>query len=584
MISKLLFEVSWEVCNKVGGIYTVITSKIEVIQRHFKGEYHLIGPFLPEKPPLDFVEETPPAAFKDAFGKLRDMGIKCHYGTWNVAGKPNTILIDITSFASQRNGIKQRLWDEYQIDSLNTEYYEFDQPVIWATAVGITLEAISREGSDHIIGHFHEWLAGAGLLYLKSAKSPISTVFTTHATMLGRSIAASGRNLYSLLDSINPLQEAQNMGIQAKHLMEVACAANATVFTTVSEITAIEAEKLLGRYPDVLLLNGLNIAAFPTFEERSIKHKIFKQKIFEFLLYYFFPYYSFDLSETLIFFTCARYEFRDKGIDIMIEALSRLNQRLKAENSKRTIVTFIWVPANISGIDAELLETRKYFKDLKGDIDDESDDIKNRLISALVAKKPVKIDTLLDAELLEEIQRKVQRLVRDGRPPLSTHNLCDPNDAVLQSLRKNGLTNNPDDRVKVIFYPAYLTGADSLLDTSYYESMLGSHLGIFPSYYEPWGYTPLECAALGTCALTTDVAGFGRYIAKKASSKVPGIYVLPRYNDDDPSGKLADIMHRFSRLNKQQRVKNKIEAKRLASSADWKIFIKNYLEAYRLAQ
>jgi len=588
--ADILFEVSWEVCNKVGGIFTVIQSKILPIKEHYGDNYFLIGPYFPKKIWGIFEEHLAPEHCRGAFETLKREGIEVHCGSWITKGNPNTVLIDFTNFSAQKDDIKRKLWDWYQIDSLNTEWFDFDEPVIWAYAVGRVLEELGKVYADkRIVAQFHEWLAGAGLLYLKHQKVKIGTVFTTHATTLGRALAMQERDIYEQLEKIDSDAEAKRLGpsIWAKHMLEKQCALNADVFTTVSEITGIEAAHFLGRKPDVLLFNGLDMSKFPSFEEASLKHKLFKSRIRQFLMYYFFPYYSFDIDNTLIYFIAGRYEFHDKGVDVFIKALGKLNDLLKAEKCEKTIVAFIWIPGNIKAIRPELLESKTFFNDLKNSIDDVHEDIHNRLFYQLISGKDISKEDLLGVDFLQDLKPKLKRLQRSGLPPISTHFLYDEDkDLIMNTLRQVGLDNSPDDVVKVVFYPIYLSGADGLLDTSYYESMQGSHLGVFPSYYEPWGYTPLEAAALGVSSLTTDLSGFGQYICKECvQGKYPGIFVLPRFkkSNEEIINALTDMMSKFAHFTTKERIENKIMAQKIAATADWKLFIERYIEAHNLA-
>jgi len=583
-----LFEVSWEVCNKVGGIYTVVKSKVSFMLEHYKENYFAIGPYFPNKAAGEFDEKLPLPKLKKIFETLDSEGIKCHYGRWLAKGEPNTVLIDFEQYVKNKNEIKGKLWDDYKIDSLGTEYHDYDEPVVWATAVGRFIEEFAKNSeNEKIVAHFHEWLAGAGLLYLKSRKANVATVFTTHATMLGRTLA-SAENLYELIGRVDPDKEAYNHKVHTKYQTERACAQNADVFATVSGITAIETEALLKKKPDLLLPNGLDLDKFPTFEEISIKHKLFKRKIKEFLIYFFFPHYSFDLEETLIYFISGRYEFHDKGIDIFIKALSKLNERLKKEDFKKTIVAFFWIPGNVRSIKQELLENRTLYQDLRESINDNIEDIKNSVIYLLASHRNIKRQTLFDKDLYYEIKLKTFKLIKKGKALISTHDLYnEEEDQIIKALKEAKLENSVEDKVKVVFYPMYLTGADQLLDLNYYESMLGSHLGVFASYYEPWGYTPLEAAALGVASVTTDLAGFGMFVKeiKREDDNYPGIFVLERLEstDEETVKKLAGVLYDYSKLNREERIKNKIEAVRLSKFADWKIFTKNYIEAHNLA-
>ena len=585
MEGEILFEASWEVCNKVGGIYTVVKSKANAVKKLYGEGYFLIGPYFHNKSQWEFKEKAIPAGLKETADALRERGINCHFGKWIGAGEPNTILIEFSDFAGRGNEIKKELWEAFRIDSLGTKYYDYDQTIIWSYAAGILIgEYAKKYPQKRIIAQFHEWLSGGGLLYLKKNNANVATVFTTHATILGRTIASSGRALYSEIKKISPTDEAYKYGIQAKYLTEKACALNSDVFTTVSEITAMESTVLLGRKPDVVLNNGLNISSFPTFEDTSLKHREFREKLREFAAYYFMPYYTLDVTKTLFFFLAARYEFRDKGIDVFVKALSILNKRLAHEKKAPSIIVFLWVPAGVKGLRQEVIENNANYFDIKEKVDEQILTIKNRIMKSLISADTDKVKDLVEGEDKEEIEERISAFKKSGLPPICTHYLFnEQQDAIINSLLREGLNNKKENKVKVVFYPVYLTGKDNLLNTNYYESIMGCHLGVFPSYYEPWGYTPLETAALAVPSLTTDLSGFGRFIRKlKRDEKNPGIFVLERAKkgDDEFSSELAETLFSFSLLDKNSRVKNKLEAKRLSSKADWSFLIKNYRKAH----
>jgi glycogen(starch) synthase len=587
MIAKkadMVMEISWEICNKVGGIYTVIKSKAARTIEYYKDNYILIGPYFADKARGEFQEELPEGALKQIFDELKQENIICHCGKWLIEGTPRVILMDFAGFRARTNDVKKDLWEAYKIDSMYAPP-DYDEPVVWSYAVGKLIEKLVHLHSNKkIVAQFHEWLSGAGLLYLKKNRIRIATVFITHATILGRSMAGYNINPCTIM-GVNPDSEAKKYGIQAKYQVEKQSAQQADIFSTVSEITALEAEKLLGRKPEVLVLNGLDISKFPSFEDGSIKHKLYKNQIKEFLMYYFFPYYLFDIEKTLIFFLAGRYEFHAKGIDILIKALGKLNQKLKSEKSDITIVTFIWVPTGIRGVKLELLENRIFFKDIKDSLDEEMDDIKRSMLTGLISNRNINQSDLFDKEFMSSIQKKIMNFKKQKEPFLVTHDLIDDNDAILQSFFENNLQNKEEDRVKMIYYPTYLSGADGLLDLEYYEAMTGGQLGIFPSFYEPWGYTPLEAGALGVASITTDLSGFGKYIVKQLRETEPGVYVIKRLhkNDEEAVQELVDIMHLYATYSKEQRVSNKIEARRLSMLADWKNFIENYIKAHNLA-
>ena len=586
--ANYLFEVSWEVCNKVGGIWTVVKSKIEPTISTYGENYCLVGPYFPDKASSEFQEILPPDSFRGVFESLKKEGISCHFGSWLVPGEPKTILIDFSGFTSQKDIIKKELWDSYKIDSLNSQYFDFEEPVVWSYAVGKLLEQLAPLIKGKIVAHFHEWLSGAALLYLKSRNVPIATVFTTHATMLGRTLTGSGIDLYKDMASLDPGKLCYDFKVNDKHQMETACAHNADAFTTVSEITGIEAEGLLKKKPDVLLPNGLDMEKFPTYEDCSVKHYLFRDKIREFCLYYFSPYYYVDLEQTLIFFIAARYEFHDKGIDVFIDALADLNQKLRESNSKKTIIAFFFIPAGASGIKTEILENKTRYQDIRDNIEDSMKFITQHLLYSIISQNPIDGDSLLGADMRQEYKRKVMALKKKtGTPPLCTHDLYNEgNDPILNSLKSHNLLNKEEDKVKVVFYPIYLSGADRLLDLSYYEAMMGSHFGVFPSYYEPFGYTPLEAGALAVPSVTTDCAGFGRFLLKESIiTNYPGIYMLRRLGKSNTEvvEELSRILCDFSSLARQERAENKIQAKKLANLFDWKLLIENYVRAHNLA-
>ncbi|HLC62631.1 MAG TPA: hypothetical protein VJI52_06460 [Candidatus Nanoarchaeia archaeon] len=584
--ADILFEISWEVCNKVGGIYTVVKSKSAKMIEVYHDNYFMVGPYFAAKAMGEFEEELPGEFFKESFEELKKSGIICHFGKWLIEGSPSAILIDFVNYKSKTNDIKKDLWDWYKIDSLRAPQ-DYNEPVVWAYTVGMLLEKISKyHGSQKTAAHFHEWLSGAGLLYVKKKNAKVATTFTTHATVLGRALASAHVDLYNLWDKMNPDEEVYKYGVEAKHLVEKNSAWHADVFTTVSEITGMEASYLLRKKPDKLLPNGLDISKFPTFEEVIIKHKLQRDRIREFMLYYFFPYYTFDPKETLIYFIAGRYEFHDKGLDIYIKALGKLNEKLKQAKSKKTIIAFIWVPANFRNIKPELLENKTLYQDVKDALEETLDDVEKNVVYSFVSDKKISKESLFDSDFLTEMKIRIGRFVKKGKPPLATHDLYDENDTIYKAIIAANLKNEEADPVKIIYYPIYLSGADGLLNLNYYEAMQGSHLGIFPSYYEPWGYTPLEAGALGVASVTTDLAGFGRFFCTECAQKdPPGIYVLKRLNtkDEDVVNQLVEVIFNYAEFSKEERIANMMEARKVASMADWKSFVKNYIDAHNMA-
>jgi len=584
-----LFEVSWEAANKVGGIYTVLQTKARRMLEYYSENYFLIGPYFIDRVKGEFEEKAPPEEIKKVFDELEKRGIRGHFGSWLIEGEPKIILLDFVNFLKETDQIKTELWLDYKIDSLAASS-DFNEPVVFSKAAGMLIEKLAGEFKNKkIVAHFHEWLAGAGLLHLAKNRRNypfLKTVFTTHATVLGRSLANLNADIYAELKNIAPDSEAARLNVQAKHLLEKAAAKNADIFTTISEITAIEAEKILGRKPDILLPNGLDMEKYPSFEDVSIKHRLQRDRIREFILYYFFPYYSFDVKNTLFYFTAARYEFHNKGIDLFIRALGALNEKLKEEKSGKTIIAFFWIPSGIRGIKPEILENREIFRDVKDELMEAEGKIEENILYSLFEGHKLSEEELFEKSFIVDMKKKLLKLRKKGLPSPSTHELADPNDAILKSFEENALLNREEDRVKVIFYPIYLTGNDGLLNLTYQEGLQGCHLGVFPSFYEPWGYTPLETAALGVASVTSDLAGLGRFFMPDIEQKkYPGIFAVKRFgrSDDEAARDLAGILHSYSRLTREERIENKIATRKLAGRADWKVLITEYVSAHNLA-
>jgi glycogen(starch) synthase len=591
-MDSIVFEVSHEVAHKVGGIYAVIASKAPQMRKRFK-EYYAIGPYDPKSVAIDF-EEVDEHPFHKLCHDLEMEGIKCVYGRWVRADRVNCILIDPIGLRKKLNDIKTDLWTEYGIDSLRCDAL-FDDSAVWSKAVGMVLERILKLDefkNEQVICQFHEWLTGAGLLHLKSAKAKAGLVFTTHATTLGRTMAERGEDLVKKVDEGIKLkrvvkdEHAKAYGIEAIHTLEKACAQNADVFTTVSKVTADEAEYVLGRYPDALTLNGLAIDNYPSMEELSISHKEFRQRIKHFVMSFFSPYYKIDTKNCLYFFTSGRYEYHNKGFDILLDALGVLNQRLKEENSKKTAVVFLWIPAQTKGGNLEVLDNLAVFDSIEDEVLENLDEIREHILESVsMGKLPTKTD-IFDKPFLYNLKQMMARMrSKAGKaPPICALELSDQNDLILKVLKEKGLDNSEDDRVKIVYYPTYLSSADGLLNLNYNDAITGCHLGIFPSYYEPWGYTPLETAAMAVPSVTTNQAGFGRFIEDFVKEDKSAIVVLDRKKGDKKTvEQLAEHLHFILNTTRKERVQKKIEAKRLSEVADWGNLITNYISAYGMA-
>ncbi|MFW6025145.1 MAG: glycogen/starch synthase [Candidatus Woesearchaeota archaeon] len=579
------FEASWEVCNKVGGINTVLKTKARHMKKKYSN-YILFGPYFKENAEVVFEEKKAPEKIQLVIDKLKEEGIICHYGEWQVNSYPKTILIEFDSLKPKINDLKAKFWEEFKVDSLNSSW-DFEEPMLWSTAVAKFIEDFkSLNKNEKVILHAHEWLSGFSILHVKSSKEKIATVFTTHATILGRTLSAHKERVYNILDQINPDQKAKEFNISEKHTVEKASAHSADVFTTVSEITGLEATHFLGRKPEVLVLNGIDTKSHPTFEETSIEHSENREKIREFCKYFFFPYHSFNLEHTLFFFTAARYEYHNKGLDYFIESLSELNQKLKRENSKRNIVAFFFIPAGHNGIRRDLLEHKTRFTQIKNFVNQRFDKIMNLIVNDIITEKEFTKKNLLPKEIIQ-MRKKLVNSFRDmGNPPLSTHYINDDNDQIINAFQKYKLLNKKEDKVKVVFYPVYLDGTDGLLDLAYEDTISGMHLGVFPSYYEPWGYTPPESMALSCPAITSDLSGYGAFMKKNIKGlKNPGLYILNRRNKghNQIKNQFTKLLYDYAMNDRHKRVYNKINAKALVDKVSWDHLSKNYFDAHNLA-
>ena len=590
-----VFEISYEICNKVGGIYTVLKSKAINMVEHYGDRYCAIGFFDAEKSPVEFDSKEIPGSMKDIFSEMEKTGIKCYFGTWLISGKPKTILIDPSGFTGERDRIKTDLWKYFQVDSIKADYM-FDEPVVWSTACGMLVEKLSAKFYKNTVAHFHEWLTGAGLLYLKMEKSRVGTVFTTHATMLGRTIAGSDFDLYKLVNEgiqrneIASLDLARRYGVLAKHTMEVACANNADIFSTVSDITGKEAQYILGRKPDIILPNGITVERHITLDDLVIMRRDYRKHTQEFLKAYFSRYYDIDYDHIRTMFISGRYEFRNKGIDIFIESLGRLNDRLKMDKVDKVIIAFIFVPSKIKGERIDVLRDISLYREMEDCIEGKLPVIKDKILNSLARGViPQNTYDLFDEDFIQTCRNMLVHFTEKKRqnpkatPPLIAFDLdyWEQDDPILRALIRNGLFNREEDNVKVIFYPAYLNPGDRLIGLSYEHAMMTFDLGVFPSYYEPWGYTPLEAAAHGVLSITTDLSGFGKFIEQRGD----GVSVIKRDNREDREviHDLTDRMYNIMMFSREDRVKHRMRAKELASLADWSIMVKNYINAHESA-
>lgn len=535
-----VFESSWEVCNKVGGIYTVLSSRAKTLQDAMCDRIIFIGPDVWHDNESPYFQEEK-SLLAEWQWQAKEEGLKVKVGRWAVPGKPIAILVDFQPFFEKKNEIYGWLWEHYQVDSLHA-YGDYDEASMFSYAAALVVESIYRwlgkevEGK-HVIYHANEWMCGLGALYINNVLPQIGTVFTTHATSIGRSIAGNQKPLYDYLFAYNGDQMAEELNMQSKHSIEKQTAHYVDCFTTVSDITANECRELLDKPVDVVLPNGFDNSFVPKAATFTKKRKAARKRLLDVANALLGE--SLD-DDTLIVSTSGRYEFRNKGIDVFVEAMNRL---LRDRELKKKVLAFIEVPGWVG-------EPRK--------------DLQERLA------KNEKYETPLDVPQLTHW----------------LHNMS--HDNVLGMMKYYDMHNRKDDQVKVIFLPCYLDGRDGIVNMSYYDVVLGNDLCIYPSYYEPWGYTPLEAVAFKVPCITTDLAGFGLWangVFGHAGEIEDGVKVIHRtdYNYSEVADAIKDTVAKYSAMPKNDVESCRRKADALSKKALWSEFIEYYYEAYDIA-
>lgn len=533
-----IFESSWEVCNKVGGIYAVLSTRANTLQKEMKDRIIFIGPDCwHDTENIYFIENDD--IFADWKEQATKNGLKIKIGRWNIPGNPISILVDFEQYYAKKDEIYGKLWEDFQVDSLHA-YGDYDEASMFSYAAAKVVESFYKfylDDTKRVIYHGNEWMTGLGLLYIKRYMPQIATIFTTHATSIGRSIAGNNKPLYDYLFAYNGDQMAGELNMQSKHSIEKQTAHNVDCFTTVSEITANECKELLDKPVDVVLPNGFEDDFIPKGAAFTRKRKAARKKVLEVAN----ALLGTDLGDdTLIVSTSGRYEFRNKGVDVYIEAMNRL---LRDKELKKDVLAFIEVP---------------------GWCGEPRQDLLDRLNSGN------KFDTPLDV-------------------PMITHWLHNmSHDNVLGMLKFLNMQNRKDDKVKLIFLPCYLDGKDGILNISYYDIVLGNDLCIYPSYYEPWGYTPLEAIAFKVPCITTDLAGFGLWANSELGHYAEiedGVKVVHRtdYNYSEVADTIKDTVAKFSNFSEKQIKAARTKAFNLSKKALWREFIKYYHCAYDTA-
>jgi len=533
---EYIFETSWEVCNMVGGIYTVLSTRAATLQKSHPDKLIFIGPdvWLEQKNPL--FEEVPdlyPGWKEFTEDKYK---LKIRVGRWDIPGKPIAVLVDFMPLMARKDEIYGQVWEQVGVNSI-AAYGDYDESSMFGYATGMIIESYYRffglTDNNQVVAHFNEWMTTFGAFYIQKQLPSVATIFTTHATSIGRSIAGNHKPLYDYLNEYNGDQMAYELNMVSKHSTEKEAARTVDCFTTVSEITGLECEQLLDKKPDVVTPNGFEDDFVPKGKKFNVKREEARQtmkKVAEKLLGY-------SLTDDALFVgTAGRYEYKNKGIDTFIEALKQLASQ---PDLSREIVAFLMVPAHIKGFRADLASA---------------------------------------------ISNPASTLYSWNR--FTTHELYDYyNDSIMSAIHWYHLTNQQTQAVKIIFVPSYLNGSDGIFNKSYYDLLIGMDLTVFPSYYEPWGYTPLESIAFSVPTITTDLSGFGQWVSHSQQNVENGVGVIHRsdYNSYIVATQIAEMIGKFASLTKEQIQTVREKASVIAEKALWKHFIQFYDSAYHIA-
>ena len=541
-LPDVVFETSWEVCNKVGGIYTVLSTRAKTLQQKFQDNLIFIGPDLCQdgNNPL-FIEDK--KLHKDWSKSLQNIGIPVRIGRWDIPGQPLTVLVNFQSLFAQKDEIYGRAWELFQVDSLHA-YGDYDEASMFSYAAGKVAEVIVQQSfvGKKVIYQAHEWMSGLGMLFLQHNCPEVRTIFTTHATSIGRSIAGNNKLLYAYFNGYNGDQMARELSMEAKHSIEKQSAHRTHCFTTVSDFTDKECAQLLDKPADVVLPNGFELDFVPKGTAFTSKRRQARQRIFQVAKAL--TGQTFD-NDTLIISTSGRNDFRCKGFDVYMEAMKQLNEQLRGTNQQ--VLSLIEVPCWLLGPRTDVQERLQ----LKG-------------------KKAEAINTPLHT-------------------PIISHDLYNLNeDRIVNLIKSMGFEDCTNNNVKVILVPCYLDGNDGIFDLHYYDLLTANDLTIYPSYYEPWGYTPLESVAFKTPCITTDLSGFGQWVDSvlgRTGTLTDGVSVLHRDDNNyfQCAAEICQVIQQFMNAPKADRDKMRRNATKFANKAQWENFVAYYYKAYEFA-
>lgn len=532
----LLFETSWEVCNKIGGIYAVLSTKAKTLKDALGDKLIFIGPdvWTKENPSPYFIENQTLQRRLLAKAVLPE-GVTARVGRWDVPGKPVAILVKFDAMYASKERDYFRMWELFRVDSLHA-YGDYDEGCAFARAAAAVIKAVTenlKANPAKVIAHFDEWTTAMGLLEVKASMPEAATVFTTHATSIGRSICGNGKPLYDYLPNYYGDQMARELNMEAKHSLEKAAAHQADSFTTVSDVTATESRQLLETPNVEVTPNGFELNFVPGKTRYKAARKAARARFLAVAKAL--TGVDFD-DDTFILATSGRCEYRNKGIDLFLDSLASVD----AAAVDRKVLAFILVPAWCGGP-------------------------REDLAANLSAKKPAALGD-----------------------PVLTHKLNNYHeDPINRRLHELAFANNDESNVTAIYVPCYLDGNDGIFDMTYYQLLPGLDATVFASYYEPWGYTPLESVAFGVPTITTTLAGFGKWVEEDCTPgfETSGVEVVERTDSNyaEAVGEIAADILELIDADAEFTAECRAKAMETAAKAQWTDFMSYYVTAYNNA-
>ena len=511
-----IFETSWEVCNRVGGIYAVLSTRAASMQAEHPDKVFFFGPDFGAHSDIYFKEDKSLLKKWLSSFDFEQSGLSSvRIGRWKVPGEPIAILLKFDSLWQRKDEIYGWAWSKFRVQS-HAAYGDYDESCLFGYAAGMVMESlyhylcvnqsvspkgglsaksgrplgICQQAQPAVCMHANEWQTAFAIFYLQDHCPEIATLFTTHATGIGRSIAGNGKPLYDYFEGYNGDQMAEELNMVSKHSVEKQAAHWADCFTTVSDITARECAQLLDKKVDIVTPNGFE----PTFVPKAGEFDAKRKEAREALLRVAGEKLGGAVPQNaLLIAISGRQEWKNKGIDVFAAALDKLAQKIyHSDQQEREVVAFVMIPY------LDRAPTRK-------------------------------------------------------------------------------------GKVSAVFIPYYLDGHDPLFRMTYYDLLIGMDVTVFPSYYEPWGYTPLESCAFHVPTITTSLAGFGEWASRQKDQY--GVVVIERNdsNFDAVAEHIAEDLLRFARLSKEDKARARQEAAALAKKADWKHFFRYYRKAYEIA-